>query len=133
MSHRAWQTRYANGNFSGCTGAGAGSSTAVSDRVAFIQCEGDLDRDSDTDGDGVPNVDDRCRFAPIRSPAQVNGTLIGNATNDCGVVLKDYASFQRVYGNEQPPRQCVPSTTLQNHPGSATVYYGPLVDRAMAA
>ena len=58
----------------------------------------------------VPNVDDRCVFTPVGSPAQVNGAPMGDFTDDCGVDLSDYPSFRNCIsfgGPEVPAGGCV--------------------------
>jgi len=90
----------ANGNFVRVYVGGQDHPLRLPRGFAFVQCEGDLDEDglvdtcdADIDNDGVRNVDDRCVFTPVGSPAQVNGGPIGDATDDCIVNLSDHSRF----------------------------------------
>ena len=86
----------ANGNFVRVYVGGQDHPLRFPTGFAFVQCEGDLDGDgvpdtcdTDIDSDGVANVNDLCVFTPVGSPAQANGTPIGDANIDCNVDLAD--------------------------------------------
>lgn len=51
--------------------------------------------DRDIDGDGVPNVPDRCDFTPPGTVVDGEGRPVADLDHDCLVDLRDYAVFQR--------------------------------------
>ncbi len=70
--------------------------------TGFVDCDGDGTDDCcdpDSDGDGVPDVDDACPFNNPLNTVDANGRPLGDFDGDCFIGLFDYLTFIDNYTN----------------------------------